>query len=819
MKRNTIILTYMVFMLLPFMGNIYAQQTNPYTISGIVIDSRSYEVLFYANVGLLNADDSTSVMGVSTDENGKFELTNVKAGDYLFQVSYVGYDMIRTPFSIAGDERLIAMDTIRLQPQFTALQGVTVYDKKPVYTIEGEKTLYNVSEDPSIQTGTASDALQNAPGVEVDVEGNITLRGVSSVEIWINDRPSELNAENLKTYIQQLPANSLDRIEVITNPSARYSATGTGGIINIITKSNIKENSFISFGTNVSSRPSVSPWISYVYANKKFSINVYMYAYYSINKSNADGYNISFNDNMDTSNYKNYTSKNESSSLSLGMYINGRYNFDTMNVLNFWVNVNGNPYSKSYSFENYFHQEFLSDIGSYNYTIESTSMSSYGQGNTGLWYQHKFNNEGHKLAAALSASYNGSNSSSKYNRLYQMQTHKDINNKTSMLPETYSLGMMVNYDVPYSKTGIISTGLNTAHFFSSPVWRTDTLLANTSDTYELDSMRYRNIDSKTSMIDGYITFEQKIKKFTIKGGFRIQYRTDHSNYINAPEHNVDKDYTGLFPSLHLSYATDKMHNFGLSYTRRMDIIDPSQASTFITYSEDSYYTGNSDLRVTYTNNIEARWTKYFTKFGSVGLSAYFRNSKDEINDLNDVAYSDYHGRYVTFSMPVNSGKSHAYGIDANITYKLKAFMNIRLYANVYNSRSETAFRKDTKEITDNKFAHSFRLNFWAKLWKVLEVNLSGNYRSKTNSLFQTTEPVYSINGGLRAEFWKRKISVYLNVQDIFNWNRSTNNITNPYYIAYNSTVYNSRYISVGITFRFGKIEMEQQAKTGEQIEQ
>jgi outer membrane receptor protein involved in Fe transport len=359
--------------------------------------------------------------------------------------------------------------------------------------------------------------------------------------------------------------------------------------------------------------------------------------------------------------------------------------------------------------------------------------------------------------------------------------------------------------------------LNTAHYFSTPIWKTDTLLANTSDTYELDSMRYLNTDSKRSIIDGYITFEQKIKKFTIKGGLRIQYSTDNSDYINAPEHNVDKDYTGLFPSLHLSYATDNMHNFSLSYTRRMNIIDPSKVTTFITYSEDSYSTGNSDLRITYTNNIGVSWTKYFTKFGSVGLSTYFRNSKDEINDLTDVAYSNYHGRYVNFSMPVNSGKSHAYGIDANITYNIKAFMNIRLYANVYNSRTETVFRKDTKEITDN-FAYSFRLNFWAKLWKVLEVNLSGNYRSKTKSLFRTEQSVYSINGGLRADFWKRKISVYLNVQDIFNWNRSTNNTTNPYYIAYNSTVYNSRYISVGITFRFGKMEMEQQAKTGEQIE-
>jgi outer membrane receptor protein involved in Fe transport len=258
-----------------------------------------------------------------------------------------------------------------------------------------------------------------------------------------------------------------------------------------------------------------------------------------------------------------------------------------------------------------------------------------------------------------------------------------------------------------------------------------------------------------------------------------------------------------------------MHNFTLSYTRRVSNPQIRQLSTFITYDDDSYSTGNKDLLPTFTNNIEGGWTKYFEKFGSVGLSAYFRNSKDEVNQLTDVIYNGFFGRYVTFSMPVNSGKMHSYGLNANMMYKLKAFMNIRLNASISNSRMETLFRGDTKVITEN-FTYSFRLSFWAKLWKVLEVDLSGNYRSKSNSLFATTEPDYSINAGLKADVWKRKISLYLNVRDIFNWNGRKSSNTNPYYISYSSMKYNSRSISLGITFRFGKIEMEQMARTGAQ---
>lgn len=145
--------------------------------------------------------------------------------------------------------------------------------------------MYNVSEDPSIQDGTAADALENAPGVEVDIEGNITLRGVSSVEIWLNDRPSHLTEENLKEFIQQLPANSLERIEVITNPSAKYSSKSDAGIINIVTTSEIKKNSFLSFGLRASSSPNVTPWVSYVWANQKLSLNFYLNGTYSMRKT------------------------------------------------------------------------------------------------------------------------------------------------------------------------------------------------------------------------------------------------------------------------------------------------------------------------------------------------------------------------------------------------------------------------------------------------------------------------------------------------------------------------------------------------------
>ena len=175
------------------------------------------------------------------------------------------------------------VDTTKTAKPAKTLQAVTIAAKRPIYTADGEKNIYNVADDPSVQSGTTEDALQNTPGVTVDVEGNLQLRGVSSIEIWIDDKPSKLSEENLKTWLQTLPASAIDHIETITNPSAKY-ATEAEAVINIITRAHIKKNHFLNFGLNAASQPYVSPWLSYTWASDKLTFNIYG----SFRNSNSD---------------------------------------------------------------------------------------------------------------------------------------------------------------------------------------------------------------------------------------------------------------------------------------------------------------------------------------------------------------------------------------------------------------------------------------------------------------------------------------------------------------------------------------------------
>ena len=372
------------------------------TVKGTLVDSLNKDKLFYVSVGIVTPDTTMQLIGAAfTEADGTFTITDVPAGSYLLKASLVGYDMLNLPVTVPQGKATLDLGTIGMKKMINALEGVSVTASMPVYMMDGEKTLYNVSEDPSVQTGTASDALQNAPGVEVDVEGNITLRGVSSVEIWINDKPSHLNAEGLKTFIQQLPANTLQRIEVITNPSARYSAKGTGGIINIVTTSKIKKNSFVSFGVHGSSQPDVGPWVSYVWSNNKLSLNFYINAYYSFQKTSTQSRALRFNEQMDTSSATWGTSLQRRHSVSSGFYFNGDYEFDTLNSISFWAG--GYPsWGKSSTSTQTLRSEYLYNPDVYSYESAEGSQYGGGGGYGGIYYEHKFKKEGHKISADLS---------------------------------------------------------------------------------------------------------------------------------------------------------------------------------------------------------------------------------------------------------------------------------------------------------------------------------------------------------------------------------------------------------------------------------
>ncbi|MCQ2271415.1 MAG: TonB-dependent receptor family protein [Bacteroidales bacterium] len=791
---------------------VFAQNAN---IKGVVFDGEKNTPLFYVRVSLVENDTSTNEMLTTfTDGEGRFLIGKAPKGDYVLKANLVGYSMLSLPVSIPSDTATVELGNLKMPHQGTSLNEVAVVSDKPIFLIEGEKTLYNVADDPTIQTGTAADALQNAPGVEVDIEGNITLRGVSSVDIWLNGKPSHLSADNLKQFIQQLPANALERIEVITNPSAKYSSKSDDGIINIVTSSNIKKNSFVSFGIYGSSSPNVGPWLSFVWSDKKWSVNLYANFGYVLHKNFSMNTKTRFSDLGDTSSVEQGTGIFRSDNFHGGINFNASYAIDTMSNIGIWLGSWPGG-GKSVGGENTSRTEYLGADGleTFDYLGVSSNKNWRAGAYYGIWYDHDFNKEGHQIQTSLGGNFGYSGNTSTYDRRYTPQDYLNKLKNGLSKSNDYSFDGDVDYTIPYHKDGEISLGVAGSFSKETNVTRYDTLMHDGSGLFVMDSLRSNNTNELEGEFDSYVTLEHRFGNFTMKGGLRMQYTHFDFQILNAPEYNVSKDYFCLFPSLHLSYRTKSMHNFKLSYTRRVRNPHASQLTMYRSYGEDGFTMGNSDLRQTFTNSIEAGWTKFFQKFGSVGVTAYFRNSTNEINSLTDVIYDDNFGRIVSFSQPMNSGQSLSTGAELNVTYRLKTFMSIRFYGNVYYTQSKFMFR-DRLQRTIPHWNYSFRLNFWAKLWNVLEIFASANYSSPRVTLFTTTKPNYSIDCGVRADFFKRKLSVHIDVSDIFNWNKLASESKSPYYSTSSASKYVSRYISAGITLRFGKMELESKVQQG-----
>ncbi|MBP5546937.1 MAG: TonB-dependent receptor, partial [Bacteroidales bacterium] len=445
MKKHAVVLMLMLFAM---SGAAMAQS---FKVKGTVLDSKTGEALPFVNVGLMRPTDTVFVRGAATDMQGRFVIEDVKAGDYLMQVSCVGYEGYTKDLKVVKDVKDLKVEL----KSGTLLETVEISAEKPLYLMDGEKNMYNTSEDVSIQTGTASDALQNAPGVEVDAEGNITLRGVSSVEIWINDQPSHMNEEALKQYIKQMPANAIERIEVITNPSARYSTSG--GVINIVTNQTVKRNELLCVGVRATTTPAVSPWVSYVWANEKVDFNIYLAGNYGNHNMASDGTATLFDANGDTSRFNRYDNKNKMPYQGGYAGFNTNWKIDDQTTLSAWAGFY--PYWDQNSYysnvEQIEYQPVRTDLGYLDTTLNhGFSHGAYA----GAWFEHRYDTTGRKLSVTFNGNYWTNSGYSDNMRDFRSASVTDFTRhmEGSMFSGNGQLG--VNYTLPLNHDITIEVG-------------------------------------------------------------------------------------------------------------------------------------------------------------------------------------------------------------------------------------------------------------------------------------------------------------------------------------------------------------------------
>lgn len=786
-----------------FLGNSLQSQT---TIRGRVISEDNREGLPWVNVTLLKTSDSLFVKGTTTDEKGLFALTVNEQGSYLIRFSFIGYESRYIQVEAAGKEA--ETGNTELKTAASMLEGVEVAAKKPMYQYENEKKVYNVTEDPAVQNGVATDALQNAPGVYVDMEGNITLRGVTSVSIWINDKPSRITGDGLKSFLQQLPANSLEKIEVITNPSARYSAEGTGGIINIVLKEKIKRNFLISGGISGSTQPSYNPWASFTWAEGKWSLNAY--ATHNLNtwssESNSQNTALMNSDTLyRTSSYSRYTSDQ---SWSFGS-IYGSYEADSNNTFEFWAGggiseFSGENFSEfsKYSripFEEYTRTEL------WNTSNKDNRNSNY---NAGLSYQHNFKKEGHKLNADvyISGWGNGKNISQS-ERIYNTMPWK---NRKTLAYELYGgkwNSAEIQYENPLTKNRTLEAGME---FNSSPYAnesRRDTFNYVTGEWMYVP-LYHDKFDQYKNYLNNYVSYSDTLYRFTYKLGLRSEYRFLKLDSWST-QRIINREDWNLFPTVHLSWSSKNYTNITLSYARRVTYPE-YQINPFVSYyDEENIYSGNPGLIPAFTDSYEAGIARFFKTGSSVNLTLYHRRTMNEINRYKTLVFDSLLNRNTMYSTHVNSGSNIFTGSELTLNYVLGKTYRFMLNFDAY--RYDIKADLGSYSIDRSDISYNGKLIMTAN-YGIVRLNITGIYRSASINLTGSQKPVYYINMSASTDLMKRTLSIRAGVQDIFDWQKDAGTSVTPVLISEYSSKRLTRYLTFGITYRFGKTELESKAR-------
>ena len=673
---------------------------------------------------------------------------------------------------------------------------------------DGEKVIYHVSRDTTLMQGTISDALQNIPGLKVDTEGNITLRGVSELEIWINDAPSHFDPESQKNYLQQTSVESILRIEVITNPSARYTTETDMGIINIWTNGKQQHNQHLSVGIQANTSPNISPWLAYSWSSEKFSFSANAKGNFSKMRSVTDTWSCSFdsiqlpNTNSliwDTTRYhtnRNHASEDE---ISSEIFLKMDYRPNAHNVFMAYLAMTPSLTRRTSTDTTYRH-EYVNEIGEYNYIINSEKKEDILFGSAGLFYQHLFDRQGEQISISLDSDFDRGNTGGKdiRNYLQHVSLNKDIY-ITNYFNEA-GWNAKAEYVLPYSRNGEFYFSLSNNFKPDNNLMVFDTL-DTASGQRIIDSIRSERRDYGRNISSAMVILQQRWGKFTFKPGLEFENAFIKAQYyrFRPGQGDFTKNFSVLKPSLHISYRTASMHNFSLSYTRKTTYPYVRYFTNRIVYEEEWMSQGNPDLKPTVVDVFEGGWTKYWERFGSVGLNVYFKDYTNAINDLSELRYDPLFGRAVIFNWPVNIDTYNEAGTTLNLTYRPNAMLNVRLDANLYEANMKTLFEGDMVE--DHNWGYTFRLGFWGKVWNKLELHATAYYDSPTYTLYAAAQTAYGINCGLRADFFANRLSLLLNANDIFNWNKEDNYVTNPSYQSYTSSKMNSRYVSLEVIYK------------------
>lgn len=759
---------------------ILAQQN----ISGKVIDEKQAAIPF-ANVALFASTDSSMVTGAVSDESGNF-LVSAKPGQYYLRITFLSYEAKVLPLTLTNADA--ALGNIILSSGTQVLEAITVEGERSQMELYLDKRVFEVGKDLSNISGTASDILDNVPSVTVDVDGNVSLRGSGNVRILIDGRPSGLTGISTADALQQLQGNLIDRIEVITNPSARFDAEGEVGIINIILKKNQQRgvNGTVTLNTGYPHNHGGS-----------FSLNwrrpnVNLFTSYGINYRKGPGRGNSFQrfETEDTTfSYQQIVDRDRS---DLSHNIRGGMDLFLKNNQTLTASAIVRT-SESLDYTDNEYRDF-DETNTLQRTVIRNERQEEPELNTelALSYKKEYAKKGHQLTADVKWIENIETEMSQFRQTDRsidstgFQRSENTENERNLLFQT-------DYIHPFSEKGKFEAGLKSTQRVIDNDFIVEQL-DQENDVWDILPELDNNLIYTENIHAGYFIIGNELNRFSWQAGVRGEL-TDISVELTETKEKNYQNYFNIFPSAHLSYRIAKEKTIQLSYSYRLSRPRFRELMPFSSYSDNrSVRVGNPNLRPEYTNSVEAGYLINWEQ-GSVLSSAYYRYRTGVVERIAVVDSLGFSRRF-----PVNLGSENAYGFEFNLSWTPFKVWRLNTNANFYRAITEGTFNEqnfyaDTYTWTSRTTS---RITFFEK-W---DFQTGFNYRAPRQTPQGTDKALYFIDLGLSRDILKRKGTVTLAVRDLLNSRKFRSIVERPEEGYYSENEYQGRLRQFMFTFTY-----------------
>lgn len=769
-----------------------AQNTTSYTLEGRVVEASTDNSIGYATVALLRAD-STVVTAAAADAVGDFKLSTKEAGTYTLQISSVGYTTLNRSVEIVEERTKLGKVALA---QGVDIKEVVVAVQKPLIVADDEKLAYSVEDDPDAATSQLIDIMRKVPQLSVDAEGNVLLNGQSDYKVLVNGRSSSMMSKNFKTVIESMPAGSVKKIEVITNPSTKYEAEGVGGIINIITNRKVAGGYNGNVNFSGSNHYFLNGNAYFAAQTGKFSISAsaYVQGMKSRLTHRGEGFREVFDDPtmhlMTSSTGMTYKGK------YLGAYFNASYEIDTMNL----ITLEGGYHNGT--------NKGIADSKTEVFSIDNERVVAYdntwesGYKYNSYWasanYQHRFNREEH----TLTLSYEMDLSPDKEDQLYDvLNTFNYPTSARRNLGDNGSFDntVQIDYFNPINKMHSIEAG--SKYIYRRYTNESQTLLRDEATgefaiapDYPRSDMNYTQ-----NILALYAGYHVKGKKLSGRIGARMEQAwSDVVVRTEKEDIAYDPSLFNVIPYASANYRPNDANTLSLSYTQRLSRPSLWNMNPYRNESPLSVSYGNPDLDATLAHSVALSWRRFSSSWNvSLGTTGSFSN--------NAVSSYTFVEDGVTHSTYGNIAKRQVYGLNGTIGYRSGVKFNVQLSGQGgYN-----VIKAPTLNLANDGFTYNVSLYASAALWKDATIYCNGYaYRFGVDLENSYKQTYFSYGLGLRQQLFKKKLTLSFTASNPFTSKMKLTSVTETNsYRSENTSWQTPRQFSFSIGYRFGKTQV------------